>query len=153
MIEAWSSLYSDHAALRTAVEFVHIAGLVAGGGCAITADLATIAVGGDAASRTAAVRLLEGTHRIVLLGLTALFLSGGLLLAADVETYWPSRLFWIKMALVAVLLVNGALIVRTEGQAEAGQPHAVARLHTLAITSLLLWGLTTLVGTALPNLG
>ena len=34
--------YANHAALRTGIEFLHISGLLVGGGCAITADLAAI---------------------------------------------------------------------------------------------------------------
>ena len=47
LLESWMSLYANHAALRTGVEFMHIGGLVAGGGCAITADLATITASRD----------------------------------------------------------------------------------------------------------
>ena len=47
LLESWASLYANHAALRTGVEFLHLGGLVAGGGCAITADLATIAAARD----------------------------------------------------------------------------------------------------------
>jgi hypothetical protein len=43
LIESWNALYANHAALRTAIEFAHIGGLVAGGGCAIAADLARCA--------------------------------------------------------------------------------------------------------------
>jgi hypothetical protein len=59
LLEAWSSLYSNHAALRTAIEFTHIGGLVAAGGSAIAADLATIAaVREGSATRTTQLQLL-----------------------------------------------------------------------------------------------
>ena len=100
-IEFWNSLYSDHAALRSVVEFVHIGGLLAGGGCAITADLATISAARDSsAAQVTELRVLKRTHELVLTGLIALFVSGALLFFADVETYLYSRLFWIKMFLV-----------------------------------------------------
>src|SRR6185295_12665159 len=120
LVEWWSSAYSTHAALRTGVEYVHIAGLLAGGGCAITADLATITAA-RAKSATLAVhlRLLKRTHPIVIVGLLALFISGLLLFAADVDTFWSSRIFWLKMALVGVLLVNGVLLVRSEHHVHA----------------------------------
>jgi hypothetical protein len=35
LLEAWTSLYANHPALRTGIEFVHVGGLVAGGGCAM----------------------------------------------------------------------------------------------------------------------
>src|SRR6185369_12750684 len=42
LLETWTSIYSNHAALKTGIAFMHIGGLVAGGGGAITVDLATI---------------------------------------------------------------------------------------------------------------
>jgi hypothetical protein len=157
-IAVWSSLYANHAALRTAVEFTHIGGLLAGGGCAITADLATLSAvavrdGAGAGARSAPLDLLQRTHRLVVSGLIALFVSGALLLAADVETYWFSRIFWLKMGLIGVLLANGALLVRREREARRGSDQAWAQLHRTALVSLALWFATTLAGAALPNIG
>jgi predicted tellurium resistance membrane protein TerC len=154
LLESWSSLYANHAALRTAIEFTHIGGLVAGGGCAITADLATITAAREGpGARTTHLDLLRKTHRIIVLGLAALFVSGVLLFAADVETYWYSRIFWLKMALIVFLLMNGAWLLLVERQANAGDPRSWARLHYTATASLVFWFLTTLAGAALPNLG
>jgi hypothetical protein len=154
LIESWSSLYANHAALRTGIEFMHIGGLVVGGGCAITADLATItALRAGAAVRTTQLHLLKRTHRLVVLGLVALSVSGALLFAADVETYLYSRIFWVKIGLMVLLLANGALLLVGERQAKRGEPRALARLHYAATVSLVLWFLTTLAGAALPNIG
>jgi uncharacterized membrane protein len=154
LIESWSSLYANHAALRTAIEFMHIGGLVVGGGCAITADIATIiAVREGPAARTTQLHLLKRTHGLVVLGLVALSISGVLLFAADVETYLYSRIFWIKIGLMVLLLANGALLLVGERQANRGEPRAWARLHYTATVSLVLWFLTTLAGAALPNIG
>jgi uncharacterized membrane protein len=153
-IESWVSLYANHAALRTGIEFIHIGGLVAGGGCAITADLATItAVRDGAASRTTQLHLLKQTHRIVVFGLVALVISGLLLFGADVQTFLYSRVFWLKMGLMVLLLINGLLLLRGERQVQRGEPHAWARVHYAAVASLVLWFLTTLAGAALPNIG
>jgi hypothetical protein len=54
---------------------------------------------------------------------------------------------------MALLLAKGALVLIGEGRARRGEPHAWARLHTAALTSLVLWFLTTLAGAALPNIG
>ena len=154
LIESWVSLYANHAALRTGIEFMHIGGLVAGGGCAITADLATItAVRDGSAARTTQLHLLKQTHRIVVLGLVALAMSGLLLFGADVQTFLYSRIFWLKMGLMVLLLINGLLLLRGERQVQRGEPHAWARLHYTAVASLVLWFLTTLAGAALPNIG
>ena len=77
LIESWVSLYANHAALRTGVEFIHIGGLVVGGGCAITTDLATISAFRQSdATRAMQLQLLGKTHRLVVLGLASLSLSG-----------------------------------------------------------------------------
>ena len=120
LLESWTSLYANHAALRTAIEFTHIAGLVAGGGCAITADLATLtAIREGSATRMTQLHLLKRTHRLVVLGLVALVISGLLLFAADVETFLYSRIFWLKMGLMLLLLINGALLLLGERQVKA----------------------------------
>jgi hypothetical protein len=154
LLESWNAVYANHAALRTSVEFLHIGGLVAGGGCAITADLATITAA-RARSATLAVqlRLLKRTHFIVIFGLSALVVSGLLLFAADVDTFLYSRIFWLKMGLMAALLINGVLLVRGERDAGHAEAHAWTRLHFIATASLVLWFLTTLAGAALSNLG
>jgi hypothetical protein len=154
VLQSWMSVYANHPALRTAIEFVHIGGLVVGGGCAITADLATIRAARDSdATRASQLQLLGRTHRLVALGLVALATSGLLLFAADVETFLYSRVFWLKMALMVLLLGNGALLRRGERRVTRGEPQAWTRLHYAAVTSLVLWFLTTLAGAALPNIG
>ena len=152
LLGSWTSWYSNSAMLRTSVGFVHVAGLVAGGGSAIAADRATlVAWGRDVESRLAHLRVLRGTHRVVLVGLAAVFASGLLLLGADTETYLHSRVFWAKMALIALLLVNGAMLVRAGRRAEHGAPNAWPWLRFGSMASLALWFLTTLLGAALPN--
>src|SRR5471030_2154696 len=121
LLESWISLYANHATLRTGIEFLHIGGLVAGGGCAITADLATItAARQGSATRTVQLQLLDRTHRIVVLGLAALVVSGLLLFGADVQTFLYSRIFWLKMGLMVLLLINGALLLQGERQVRRG---------------------------------
>ena len=80
-------------------------------------------------------------------------ISGLLLLAADIDTYIASRLFWTKMALVALLMVNGLVLTRAERRATAGDDVSWGTLRWTAIASLALWTLTTLTGTGLLNMG
>lgn len=150
--EPWARMYSDSAVLRTAIGFAHVAGLVAGGGSAIAADRSTlIAWRRDASSRAAQVAALHGTHRVVLGGLALVVVSGVLLLGADLDTYLHSRIFWLKMALVVLLFGNGSLLVRAGRDVRRGNPAAWRRLRYGAMASVCLWLLTTLLGTALPN--
>lgn len=151
-IAAWTSLYSNSAVLRTGVGFAHVAGLLAAGGSAIAADRATlVAWRRDAASRVAHARVLHGTHRMVVMGLAIVTVSGLLLLAADWDTYIHSRIFWIKMGMVGLLLANGAVLVNAGRRAQTGHQRAWTRLGYGSIASLVLWFATTLLGAALPN--
>src|SRR5512147_2941060 len=106
--ESWASIYAASPALRTVVSFAHVAGLVGGGGCAIAADRAAlVAWRSGQTERESYLRWLPRTHRAVLAGLAAVIVSGALLALADLDAYWSARAFWIKMAFVVALLVNG----------------------------------------------
>ena len=80
-------------------------------------------------------------------------ISGLLLWASDFETYLYSKLFWTKMALVVLLLGNGALLIRAERQAESGSVQAWSWLMLTSKASIALWFLTTLAGSGLLNIG
>ena len=154
LLEVWASVYANHGALRTAVAFVHVGGLLIGGGCAVASDLMTMAAArARSFSGHGQLELLARTHRVVVAGLAAIFISGLLLFAADLDTYWYSRVYWLKMALVVLLLANGAFLLTAERQARLGHPAAWARLRNAARASLSLWFLTTLAGAGLPNIG
>jgi hypothetical protein len=106
-----------------------------------------------ASERASQLEALRSTHRIVLISLAAVLVSGFFLFAADSDNFLHSILFWVKMAMVVALMVNGVLITRAERRAESD---AVAGWRWLTITSTIsvaLWMLTTLAGAALPNLG
>ena len=103
-LELWASVYANHAALRTGVEFLHIAGLVVGGGSAVVVDRSTLAAArADEGVRAAQLATIRSAHRIVIGGLAILFATGLLLFAADVDTFLPSKTFWLKIGLVATL--------------------------------------------------
>ncbi len=154
LFESWASVYANHAALRTGILFMHIGGLLAAGGSAITVDLETINVNREgSAAREAHLKVLKRTHALVVAGLAAIVISGMLQFGADVGTFVSSRIFWLKMALVVLLLVNGVLILGAERQVQRGAPHAWTRLHATATASLVLWFVITLAGVALTNIG
>jgi uncharacterized membrane protein len=153
-LENWTSFYSNHAAIRTLIGFVHIGGLVLGGGCAIAADRMTLrAAKRSAAERSYQLDALRNTHRIVLVSLAAVAVSGLLLFAADSETFLYSRFFWMKMGLVVALMANGYLLTRAERQAETDAMRGWKWLKVTSTVSVALWMLTTLAGAALPNIG
>jgi hypothetical protein len=148
-VAVWAGLYSGSGVLRTIVSFVHVGGLLGGGGAAISADRATLkATRAGLAVTREQIDAIQHTHRIVILGLACLIVSGVLLFAADVATYAPSRLFWLKMAMVAALMVNGSFFMR----AGRGDMPTRRKMRWTAGLSLTLWFLTTLAGAGLPNI-
>jgi len=148
MLATWSEIYSNSAMWRTVILFGHVGGLLLGAGCAVAADRLTLmAPVGDSHQ----LKALAGVHRVVLAGLAAMFVSGVLMLAANLDTYLVSRWFWLKMFLVAMLLVNGVRLARAEQAARASDPAAWARLRGASTASLALWFLITLLGAVLPN--
>jgi len=151
-VHAWESLYSNSAVLRTLIGFTHVAGLLLGGGCAIVADRATLRAYRRGTDRTVELATIRSAYRVVIGGLALVTLSGTLLLAADLDTYLHSRVFWTKMALVGLLLVNG-LVLRVFAGTAAIEDARWRRLAYAAGISLSLWFLTTLTGAALPNVG
>jgi hypothetical protein len=150
----WGSFYANHAAVRTFIAFAHVGGLVAAGGASMMADREILSVrrrrGQDG---SVVLRLIRKTHRVILTGLAVVIISGVLLFAADLDAYLVSRLFWIKMALVVALMINGAIVTRAERQLSSNLGDSWGTLQWTAIASLSLWFLTTLIGTALPNIG
>jgi uncharacterized membrane protein len=147
-LEWWSGFYSDHAMLRTIIEFLHVGGLLAAGGLAVGADRMVLQ-----RKQSAYLTMFDGIHQLVVGGLVVVIGSGVLLFCADVETFLYSKVFWLKMALLAVLLLNGAFLARQEQRLADGQASAWSRMRVAAATSLTLWFVTALLGAALPNIG
>lgn len=145
----WSALFSDHHAVSVTVRFLHLAGLLVGGGTALSADRHLIAaVSQDAAARRAALALAGSSHRVVVPALALMSLTGVLMAAADLETFLNSRLFWIKMGIVGLLLINGAFLVLAERAAARGDGDGGwARLRLVSAASLALWLMALLAGT------
>ena len=152
LIDTWASLYANSAAIRSGVAFAHVGALLGGGGCAVAADLWTLkASQRGTASVRAEVERLHGVHRIVVANLVIVVVSGLLLMGADFDAYLASAAFWIKMALVVGLVVNGAVLVRMSVRLTAGDTQTVGHVRAVSMASLTLWFVTTLMGAVLPN--
>lgn len=156
LLQPWNDYYSHSKAAETVVQYLHIGGLVLAGGLAVSADRGTLrAMRIAAADRSHYTRELGAVHRWVLTGLTIVVLSGLALLASDIESFFGSWMFWTKMGLVALLLLNGLQMTRIEEglrrDASDTSPHW-AQLRRSAIRSLVLWFIITAFGVALVNL-
>ena len=152
-LETWAATYSNHATLRTLIEFLHVGGLVIAGGIAISTDRAILrSRRATDFERTLQLRSVHQTHGIVIASLVAVIISGLFLFAADTGTYLHSVVFWSKMACFLLLLTNGLILRRAGQSAERGESKAWGRLIATATVSITLWLLTTLLGSALPNI-
>lgn len=161
--EPWKAAYSNSKVIPAAVTSVHLVALLFGGGLAVAADRATLRVGRrGAADRATQLAELRAVHKPVLVALVALFASGVLLAAADLETFAASPVFWAKLGLVALLLANGFVLERTESRLRGLSAREVVptarvqslwrRLRKSAVLSLVLWTATLVAGTLLVNI-
>ncbi|HUP89733.1 MAG TPA: hypothetical protein VM100_10290 [Longimicrobiales bacterium] len=149
----WQKAYSDSSVISTAVTATHIVSLLVGGGLAIGADRTTLrALKREAPDWQNHLAELHAVHRPVVWMLVVLFISGLAMATADIETFATSPLFWLKLALVTLLLVNGYVLYRTEGRLlRTLSAPLLDRLKLTTYLSLLLWVLTTVAGVVLTN--
>jgi hypothetical protein len=155
LFKPWNDFYSHSKVAETVVVFSHFGAILLAGGLAIAADRTTLrALRRDVGERAYPMRELASVHRWVISGLAIIVISGLALLTSDLETFFGSWIFWVKMALVATLLVNGLLMTRAEAalakDGSEASPHWGA-LRGAAVRSLTLWFVITLLGAALAN--
>src|SRR5258708_28580880 len=155
LFEPWNKFYSHSKLTETLVQFAHIGGLVVAGGIAIATDRLTLrASAWTDGDRRHHLGDLAQLHRTLIAGLTITILSGLAMLTSDLETFLASWIYWVKMVMVVLLLVNGAQMQNVEKKlavdSSAASPHW-ARLRTSAIASIALWLSVTLAGIALLN--
>jgi uncharacterized membrane protein len=150
----WAKIYSHSKGVSATVSFFHLAPLIFGAGAAFITDRATLRahrMGNDERNR----QLVElgRIHSVVLFGLALSFISGILMFLSDVETFLPSVFLWIKLGLVALLLVNGFVMTQTEKALSSNNQDAKLwnRLRAIAILSAVLWLATTLAGVVLKE--
>jgi len=162
--EPWRRLYSHSTLVSTLVLFGHLGGLLAGGGLALAADRATIRLNAtDDVERERHLDDLRRLRKPVGAAFVIAALSGALLFFADVEAFATSRIFWVKMTLIALLLTNAAIVLRVESalregpargpleSAEAAHLRLWRRRRTSAVVSVVLWLVLVLAGTALAS--
>lgn len=149
----WQSFYSDSKAASAIVTFAHVGGMLVAGGLALAADRQTLRLAGESPDeRRRHLAELASTHRPVIAMLVVVVLSGIAMFLADVEELGASAVYWGKMALFALLLVNGALMTRAEATLRGDEAAPVwGRLRAHAIVSGVLWLAVTLAGVLLQN--
>lgn len=154
LVDGWAGFYQDSTPAQVTVQFLHIGGLMVAGGTALASDRAMLRIPvGDRSARLGVLEAQRGIHALVLAALTVVALSGAGFFLSDRKTYWSSLPFWLKMSSVALLVANGAWMLRLERACTAlpQDDHRWRRLRVSARASVALWFLTTLLGTVLGN--
>jgi hypothetical protein len=137
-LAGWSSYYGNHQVVSLTIRYVHFAALLVGGGTAIALDRQVLRLRGtDPSIREATFKMLGAAHVVVSVSLVFIVMSGLLMAAADVDTYLLSPVFWTKMALIVLLVVNGVVLARTGRQGAAiDSPGGLA---IASVLSMALW--------------
>jgi hypothetical protein len=149
----WADFYNASRAVQAVTMFGHLGGMMAGGGAALHADRATLRLRSEAEALPLHLADLRRTHPVVLASLALMGLTGLAMWLADLENLAVAPVFWIKMGMVVLLLLNGADMHRLEGRLAKGEPRPGrdwARLRHAAARSLGLWFALVLLGSLLP---
>jgi hypothetical protein len=145
-IDSWAAVYDAHRMVSVTVRYLHLAGLVVGGGTALAADRRVLkAAGSGPAERPTTLAAIRASHRVVVPALVLVVVTGGLLVASDLSTFLGSRLFWSKIGFVALLLLNGAGLLLAERAASRGG-RGWSWLVLTSAASLVLWLVTLFLG-------
>ncbi len=155
-LRPWSDLYNGSALVSDGVTFAHLGGMLVAGGFAVAADRTVLRSGrAPEGDRSFVLRELRDVHRPVLWGLAVVLLSGLAMMLSDVRTFLPSWVFWAKMALIGLLLLNGLTLERAERRLAADPLERTAwrRLRRASLRSGGLWILTVLFGVLLTSAG
>ena len=149
----WASFYNDSTVTQAIITFGHFGGMMVAGGSAVTADRGVLQASKQAGSgRLRRIDDISGAHRAVITALVITSISGVLMLAADLENLAVSPWFWLKMGLLALLLINGWFMTRVSQhlRRDGGiAPKLWKRLQLAATASLVLWFAVVLAGTLL----
>ena len=96
--------------LKTLYTIVHLIGVTIGAGGAFTSDAIFLSVFKDMKVNKTELRLVKVGSAMVWLGILILLVSGYLLFSLNPEGYMSSSKFLVKMTVVAVIIVNGAIL-------------------------------------------
>jgi hypothetical protein len=136
-VESWTAYYGDHRMVSVTVRFVRLGALLVGGGTALFVDRKMLTA--PRSQREAGLQALDASHRVVVPALALVVITGLLMTASDLSTFVNSRLYWVKMGLVGLLLLNGTALLACERKAKLGSDAGFVGLAAVSGLSLLLW--------------
>ena len=151
----WADFYAKSKPTALGATYLHIAGVMIGGGFAMASDRAALRVSrGSTEDRAFILREFTFVHRPVVVALTLVVLSGAAMMLADVETFLGNPVYYVKMGMFVMLLGNGLLMQRNEKRLAADPSAANASWSGFrgnAIASLILWMSIALAGVLLTS--
>jgi len=150
LLARWAHLYG-HAPVSATLTYVHLVGILVGGGVAVAADRASLRLSSATPDWPQELARLASVHRWVVSGLALIFASGLLMMFARLDGVATSVVFWTKMGLIALLLGNGYLRMRAENALRAGIAAGWGRFRRTSVASLVLWFVILLAGTLLHS--
>src|ERR1700736_3156 len=151
----WHHLFDRSRPVVMATVGIHVLSMLVAGGLAIAHDRGSLRASGFSEMiRSHHLEELRAVHRPVVVALAICMASGVALFASDVQTYAFSPTFWIKLSLIALLLVNALLMQsseRTLSVSAAGNAAALAwsRIRVSSVVSVALWASIVLVSIVL----
>lgn len=163
VVQPFADFYADSKALIVGATTMHIGGLLAGGGLAISCDRSILRCPRkDGLAQRRVLSDIKSTHVIVITALACIVTSGLLFLAADLTTFVSSPVYWFKMSVVAVLLLNGVRLQRAEKRLNAAawlliddaplEQKSWNTLRISAVTSVVAWFTILFCGAVLANI-
>jgi hypothetical protein len=147
----WSGYYGNHQLVSVSIRYLHLTAILLGGGTALFADRQVLqSLRSRTDERPAVLTVLDRAHSHVIPWMVLLGITGALMAFADTETFWASKVFWIKMSLVALLVCNGiALMILERRIHRSGITTAWNSLAFVSTLSAILWLTTLFLGTLL----
>ncbi len=150
LLARWAHLYG-HTPVRATVTYLHLVGILVGGGVAVATDRASLRLSLATPDWSQELARLASVHRWVVAGLALIFASGLLMMFAELDSFATSVVFWTKMGLIALLLGNGYIRMRAESALRQGVAAGWDRFRRSSVASLVLWLVILLAGTVLHS--
>ncbi len=149
LIALWAHFSRHNVELIVTLTYIHLAGILVGGGFAVATDRASLRLSpANAPDWPQELTRLASVHRWVMAGLALIFASGVLMTLTELGTFAVSAVFWTKMGLIALLLGNGFLRMRAETALRQDRT-GWGRFRATSVASLVLWFVILLAGTLL----
>jgi len=158
LAEPWQKLYAHSTVVATLVLFGHVGGLLVAGALTFSTESGALRLDpADEGDRERYLRVVSQSRAAIAFALAIAMVSGFLLFLADLEAFAVSPVFWTKMLLVVLLLVNAAVASRLdarllrEADAARAEDGLWRRRRVSAWTTAVLWFALVLSGSALAS--